>query len=183
MCRVPTLSADDPHYDPDGGYWLGSVWAPTNYMVLKALGNTGTPRAEQLAHEIARNYVDNVTAVFERTGTLYENYAPEQPAPGNPAKNDFVGWTGLAPISVLFEYVFGIRPEALKNRIVWHVALTDAHGIRRYPFKGGSVTLLAGGRTSASELPEFTLESTVPVDVEIHAAGKTFIRHLGGTEQ
>ena len=50
------------------------------------------------------------------------------------------------------------------------------------PF-GGSVTLLAGGRTSASELPEFTLESTVPVDVEIHAAGKIFIRHLGGTEQ
>lgn len=181
--RIPTLAADDPHYRADGGYWLGSVWAPTNYMVLKALGNTGTPRAEQLAHEIARNYVDNVTAVFERTGTLYENYAPEQPAPGNPAKKDFVGWTGLAPISVLFEYVFGIRPEALKNRIVWHVALTDAHGIRRYPFKGGSVTLLAGGRTSASELPEFTLESTVPVDVEIHAAGKTFIKHLGGTEQ
>jgi hypothetical protein len=150
-------------------------------MILKALGNMGTPRAEQLAREIARNYVDNVVDVFERTGTLYENYAPEHPDPGCPAKADFVGWTGLAPISVLFEYVFGIRPEALKDRIVWHVDLTEAHGIRRYPFKGGSVTLLAGGRTRVSEMPEFTLESTVPVDVEIHVAGRVLTRHLEGT--
>ena len=91
--------------------------------------------------------------------------------------------TGLAPISVLFEYVFGIRPEALKNRIVWHVNLTEAHGIRRYPFKGGTVTLLAGGRTCVSEMPEFTLESAVPVDVEIHVAGQTIIKHLEGSEK
>ena len=38
---IPSLSADDPNYDPDGGYWLGGVWAPTNYMVVKGLDHIG----------------------------------------------------------------------------------------------------------------------------------------------
>lgn len=29
--RVPSLSADDPHYRPDGGYWLGGVGAHQLY--------------------------------------------------------------------------------------------------------------------------------------------------------
>ena len=35
--RVPSLSADQPGFNTAGGYWLGSVWAPTNYMVLRGL--------------------------------------------------------------------------------------------------------------------------------------------------
>ena len=48
---------------------------------------------------------------------------------GNPARADFVGWTGLTPISVLFEYVFGIKPHADKKKILWCVDLLDRHGI------------------------------------------------------
>ena len=176
--RVPTLSADDPHYDPAGGYWLGSVWAPTNYMILKGLEAQKTAAAEKLAFEIASCYLKNVVDVFEKTGTLYENYAPEHEGPGVPTKDEFVGWTGLAPISVLFEYVFGIRPFALENRIEWHLNLSEAHGIRRYPFKGGFVTLLAGETTPEGVLPNFTLESTVPVTVEIHAGGKIYKKEI-----
>ena len=32
-----SLSRDDLNYDPDGGYWLGSVWAPTNLAAISAL--------------------------------------------------------------------------------------------------------------------------------------------------
>jgi glycogen debranching enzyme len=39
--RVPSLSADHPEYDPDGGYWLGGVWPPTNYVVLRGLNRAG----------------------------------------------------------------------------------------------------------------------------------------------
>lgn len=35
--RIPSLAADQKPYQPDGGYWCGGVWAPTNYMVLKGL--------------------------------------------------------------------------------------------------------------------------------------------------
>lgn len=182
-CRVPTLSADNPAYRADGGYWLGGVWAPTNYMILKALGGQHTLRCERLAHEIAVNYLDNVVEVFRKTGTLYENYSPETAAPGNPAKPDFVGWTGIAPIAVLFEYVFGIRPEALRRRIVWHVELTEEHGVKKYPFLDGELTLIAKSRKSAEIVPEFILSSSVDAEVEIHAAGKILTRKIGPGKQ
>ena len=112
--RVPSLSADHPAYDARGGYWKGSVWAPTTYMVLRGLTAIGR---DALAHEIGRNHLDNVVAVFEKTGTVHENYAPESAAPGTPSKRDFVGWTGLPPIAVLLEYVFGLRPDAPARRL------------------------------------------------------------------
>lgn len=178
--RVPTLSADDPNYRADGGYWLGSVWAPTNYMVLKGLENSGAEGSETLAFEIATDYLKNVVRTFTETGTLFENYSPETGGRGNPAKDEFVGWTGLAPISVLFEYVFGIRPKALENKIIWHVNLTERHGIRRYPFKGGSLTLICDARADNKTVPAFELESDVPVTVEIHVAGRTLTYELRG---
>ena len=112
--RVPSLSADHPAYDARGGYWKGAVWAPTTYMVLRGLTEVGR---DALAHEIGRNHLDNVVAVFEKTGTVHENYAPESAAPGTPSKRDFVGWTGLPPIAVLLEYVFGLRPDAPARRL------------------------------------------------------------------
>ena len=91
---MPSLSADHPEYDPGGGYWLGGVWPPTNYMILRGLGRAGY---NDLAHEISREDLDNVVRVYKDTGTLWENYAPERAAQGNRAKDDFVGWSGLAP--------------------------------------------------------------------------------------
>ena len=70
--RIPTLSADNPHYREDGGYWCGGVWAPTNYMVLKGLDKTGY---NKLAFDIALNHLQNVVDVFEDTETVWENYA------------------------------------------------------------------------------------------------------------
>jgi glycogen debranching enzyme len=107
--RVPSLSADHPEYDPGGGYWLGGVWPPTNYMVLRGLDRAGY---HDLAHGISREDLDRVVRVFGDTGTLWENYAPERAAPGNRAKGDFVGWSGLAPIAGLLEYVMGLRADA-----------------------------------------------------------------------
>ena len=59
--RVPTLSADDPHYDPKGNYWLGSVWAPTNYMVIKGLEHSGF---QKLADEISVNHLTNMSEIY-----------------------------------------------------------------------------------------------------------------------
>ena len=114
--RIPSVSADDPHYDENGDYWNGSVWAPTNYMVLKGLAKNGY---QKLAYEIGLNHLENVTRVFQKTGTLWKNDSPEHDAHGCPAVTDFVGWIGLVPIAVLFEYVLGIRCDAERDRIVW----------------------------------------------------------------
>ena len=93
--RVPTLSKDDVNYNPLGEYWRGSVWAPTNYMVIKGLESRGF---DKLAHGIALNHVNNVVKVFENTGTLWENYSPENVKQGSISAPNFVGWTGFLPL-------------------------------------------------------------------------------------
>lgn len=99
---IPTLAADDPDYNKNGGYWRGSVWAPTNYMVLHGLKENGF---DDLAKSIAQKYYNAVSKVFEDTGTLWENYSPEKAAPGNLSQRDFCGWTGLASVAVYNEFI------------------------------------------------------------------------------
>jgi len=99
---LPALSAADPDYVGWGDYWLGGVWAPTVYMVLKGLTANGQ---EDLAKDLAQKVYKSVSVVFEATGTFWENYAPDLVSYGMPAKKDFCGWTALIPIAVYKEYI------------------------------------------------------------------------------
>lgn len=162
---VPALSADSEHYRADGCYWNGGVWAPTNYMVLKGLEMHGY---HDLAYEIAQRYVHQVVTVFNETGTLWENYAPEAMAPGTPAKGEFVGWTGIVPISVFFEFILGIKANVKENCIEWHVNRTERHGIEKYPYgKDTMVDLICESRASEDEEPNITVTSDRPVTVKV----------------
>lgn len=168
--RIPSLSADHPEYDPNGGYWRGGVWAPTNYMVLKGLEHVGETK---LAHRIAVNHLRTVTEVFCKTGTLWENYSPERNEQGLPAKSDFVGWTGLVPVSVFFEFVMGIHGNPVQQSILWEIRLTDRHGILRYPFGDATVDLICEQRKNDGEEPVVHVRSDVPVTLEIKWNGNS----------
>ena len=168
-CRIPSLSADNPDYSPLGRYWKGSVWAPTNYMVLKGLEKNGY---HALAHDIARNCLENVVTVFQNDGTIYENYMPESTSKGAPAKPNFIGWSGLFPINILFEYVFGIHPNAREKKIVWDIRLLEEHGAKNYPLGDLSVDLVCGGRTSANDEPIITAICEKPIEIEIRYGDK-----------
>ncbi len=167
--RVPTLGASHPGYDAAGGYWKGSVWPPTNYMVLRGLTRCGR---DALAFDIAANHVQRVTETFEATGTVWENYAPESSAPGNPAKGDFVGWGGVGPVAVLFEYIFGLRPEASGSRLVLDVRLTERHGIINYPFgRDGLVDVIVPARQAVADEPVVQIRSNIPLTITLQWAG------------
>lgn len=164
---VPSLSADNPSFDPNGGYWKGAIWAPTNYMVLRGLSNY---RLDSLAYVIAGNHLDQVVKVYTQTGTLFENYAPDK-VQGNDHR-DFVGWTGITPISVLLEYVFGIRPDVPSNSILLDVRLTDAYGVSNYPFgKDGMVQIKVEDRKKPTDPPVVKVQTTVPFELTIRWLG------------
>ncbi len=173
FCRqnaVPTLSADHPMYAPDGYYWRGGVWAPTTYMVLCGLEKQGDDR---LRYEIADKFLRNVVEVYNKTGTLWENYKPDSAEPGIPARPEFVGWTGLAPISIFFEHVLGIRANVAENTIIWDVNRTERHGIERYPFgKDATVDLVCEARASDEEEPKITVRSDKPITVVVKWNGR-----------
>ena len=134
-------------------------------MVLKGLEKHGY---HALAHTIAQNCLANVVTVFNRTGTLFENYAPETEREGKPAKPDFVGWSGLFPISILFEYVLGLRPLAREKKIVWYVNLLERHGVKNYPLGDYSIDLICSERKNAQEEPTVTAICEEPIEIELH---------------
>lgn len=170
--RVPTLSASHPEYSAQGEYWKGSIWAPTNYMVLRGLRLLGTPRALKLAHEIGQNHNQNAVKVFQETGTVWENYAPESITRGNISKKDFVGWSGLGPVAVLLEEVFGLQPSVPENKLRWEVHLCEEFGVERYPFgKDGLFDLRAKARANPAEKPQVEISGNLPLQIELVWAG------------
>lgn len=137
--RVPTLSASEAGYDPLGAYWKGGVWAPTVTMVIRGLENY---EATELAREIAMNHLDNVATIYKETGTIWENYAPDSIRQGNQALDDFVGWSGIAPIMYFIEYAIGIKADAITNTINWNISSSGRVGIEKFWFGGKTVSLI-----------------------------------------
>ncbi|MDO7743724.1 MAG: hypothetical protein MUP99_08125, partial [Pedobacter sp.] len=175
--RVPTLSADTKGYRADGNYWQGGVWAPTSYMVLRGLS---TYRQDSLAFDIAMNHLNNVVKVYTQTGTLWENYAPDR-LEGRYRK-DLVGWTGLVPISVLFEYVFGISADREENILVWDIRLLDEFGVKNYPLpNNGLANLWCAKRKKRTEKPKVKIESSLPLTIKLIWAGGTNTIHVNAS--
>jgi len=123
----------------DGGQLACGI-DTTAEMVVRGLERYGY---DALAREIALNHLENIVAVFTRTGTIWENYAPDSVEPGKPAKDDFVGWSGIGPIVFLIEYGIGLKPDAQANTLTWNLASTQRVGCERLRFGRHLVDLLA----------------------------------------
>ena len=163
--RVPSLAANNPKYKANGRYWVGGVWAPTDYMVVSGLADKGYRR---LAFDIMMNHYRNVFEVYRKTGTFYEYYAPEAAEPGFMARPDFVGWTGLPPIAGLIEYIFGLRANYATSTITLDVNLTDGYGIDRYPYgPDGDISIKVARRGSTAERPRVTVTTNVPFKLRL----------------
>lgn len=163
--RVPSLSADNSKYNPNGRYWQGGVWPGANYMVINGLTNKGYT---EKAKEIAFNHFNSVFEVYKNTGTFWEYYAPEKIEPGFMARDEFVGWAGLPPIAVFIEYVIGVRSNFAENSVLWDIIQLEKHGVERYPFgPDGVVSFVVEKRRSADETPSVTVDSNIDFNLTV----------------
>jgi hypothetical protein len=166
--RVPTTPADQEGFDPAGGYWRGAVWAPTTTMVIRGLERYDR---HALARQIALEDLRIVGEVFEATGTLWENYAPDAAEPGKPAKPDFVGWTGIVPIVYFLEYAIGLKPDAPNNRLTWTLTSTGRVGCQRFRFNGHTTTLVAEPPAASGQI-RLTVETDGPYRLRVERGGE-----------
>ena len=175
---VPTLAANQAGYEPLGGYWRGSVWAPTVTMIIQGLEKYGY---SDLARGIALNHLELVAHVYEKTGTIWENYSPDHAQQGNPAKSDFVGWSGIGPIMYLLEYAIGLRPDAAHNRLVWRIEPGGRRGCERFRFNGHVVSLIARPATNGSKGEIIHVQSDSPFELQAYFQGaqRTFLVKAG----
>ncbi len=136
---IPSLSANHVKYHSHGHYWCGSVWPPLVYLAARAMAACGF---HELATAISTNHLENLTAVYAKTGTFWENYAPDSAEPGDVSRPEFVGWTGCGPIALLIESIIGIAISAPRQLVTWRMTRKDRHGIRNLPFADKRLTLI-----------------------------------------
>ena len=191
--KVPfaSLAKDDPNYDPTGGYWLGGVWPPTNYAAIKGLCATGY---RELAREATVKVLEAMCAVEKNPayGGIWECYAPEDHRPstteeGGLVRSEFVGWGGLAPITLLIENVIGLEFDASCNTVKFNLHAREKCGLENMIFNGNNISVVCTeyqpfrGKTvieTEAEKP-FTLEVNTkylwsPVYIEVPAGKSTF---------
>ena len=92
------------------------------------------------------DHLENVWQVYQRTDTLWDNYAPESANPGEDAHPDFVGWTGLSAIAMLLEDVIGLSTDWPLRQVRWNRYLVTAqpYGVRNYPLGSDGVADFLG---------------------------------------
>ena len=166
---MPSLSADHVVYHPRGNYWQGSVWPPLVYLTIEGL--RATQRHDD-AYRVTANHLDQLSEVFEATSTLWENYAPEAPQPGNIAKPEFVGWTGCGPIAALIETILGIDVDAPSRTVTWRLTQPGDQGIRNLHVAGQPLSLLAEPTPNGWAL---TAETTQPLTLRVYHDGHDHI--------
>ena len=69
----PTLSADHPDFQPDGGYWRGPVWIDQACFGIVGLRNYGY---HQEATEVTYKLIHNAEGVMTKGKSIRENYNP-----------------------------------------------------------------------------------------------------------
>ena len=110
--------------------------------------------------------------VFQRTGTVWENYAPDTSAPGRPGKSDFVGWSGIGPILYLLEFAVGLKPDAASNTLVWEVASAKPLGVERFRFNGHVVSLRAESAGGDGRSLRLSVASDRPLRLVVRHDGR-----------
>jgi hypothetical protein len=127
--RVPTMGGQNTDgFSIYGERWHGSVMPSMNAMVIWGLEAYDQ---DSLAAEIAEKHLLSMYMGWIQSGTLYENYSPVNIGePGSHSQWNFVGWSGLTPITLFIESVLGIQVKAPEHTIVWTLNRKDEHGIK-----------------------------------------------------
>ena len=136
----PSLIPGDIDADRQGRAWRGGVYAPLVYMAIQGMQKYGYT-AE--AAKPARNMVEHMyrTFVEYEPHTIWEAYSPTERKPATDTGGvefvhpDYVGWSGVGPISLFIEYVLGFHTiDAPGRRVEWNLHWPEKHGIRRLSF-------------------------------------------------
>ena len=146
----PTLSADDPHFDPDGNEFCGSVYPPFTFVVIKGLEKY---QKWDLARECSIRHLYQILDALlldgHTKGDLWEAYSPVKDGPAkSPTNPDFpkkryIHYTGLSTIALMIENVIGLYISLPRKTVDWIIPNLEIMGIENLSLKRNLITILS----------------------------------------
>ncbi len=158
----PAISARSAVYNPRGHYWRGGVWTPVNFMIIKGLERIGEQSFADYAALLHLNRIKDIYFNFKPDSgkieyseryedgynTIWECYSPDFPEPATRwddtfySRQDFAGWTALAPVALFIENIIGLRIEGYKNRVIWNLRGGADSGLKNFSLPGQKVSII-----------------------------------------
>lgn len=159
----PTLSADHPDYDKQGGGYRGSVVPPFTYMVIKGLEKYNQ---YELARDCAIRHLYFVLDSMHQNGsgdedadraergrdqrpTVWEAYLPQGEGravwPGHPGwpRPQLLAFTGLSTVALMIENIVGLYISLPRKTVDWIIPNLEIMGIENLSLKRNLVTILS----------------------------------------
>ncbi|MBP5747182.1 MAG: hypothetical protein J6W63_02320, partial [Treponema sp.] len=147
----PTLSADSPEFKESGEGFLGSVFPPFNFMVIKGLERY---QRYAFARECAIRHLYYILEALsplnsKEKGDLYEAYLPTKEGPAQlkntpdfPRKR-FLHFTGLSTIALMIENVIGLSISLPRKTVDWVIPNLEIMGIEKLSLNRNLITILS----------------------------------------
>lgn len=147
----PTLSADDPHFDPAGNGFCGSVYPAFNFMIIKGLEKY---QRYDMARECAIRHLYYVLdGMFpgdsKQKGDLWESYQPAKEGksvsqdPAYEPRSHYVHTAGLSTIALMLENVIGLSISLPRKTVDWIIPNLEVMGIENLSLKRNMITILS----------------------------------------
>jgi putative isomerase len=97
LMPFPTLAADHPNFEPNGGYWRGPVWLDQAYFAVASLRRFGRDEEARLMTE---RLINNANGLLEQS-PIYENYVPTT---GEGIEAPHFSWSAAHYLMLLADY-------------------------------------------------------------------------------
>ncbi|HUW40983.1 MAG TPA: trehalase family glycosidase [Rectinemataceae bacterium] len=157
----PTLSADHPDYDRQGGGYRGSVVPPFTYMVIKGLEKYNQ---YEFARDCAIRHLYFVLDSMhlngeekehgahrssEQKSVLWEAYQPQNEGKAvwegrtDWPRPQLLAYTGLSTISMMIENIVGLYISLPRKTVDWIIPNLEIMGIENLSLKRNLVTILS----------------------------------------
>ncbi|GAB1481975.1 trehalase family glycosidase [Treponema sp.] len=147
----PTVAVSDPHFDPMGNGYHGSVYPHLTFMVIKGLEKYNR---WDLARECAIRHLYYVLDSMNpegnhHKGKLWEAYLPQKEGPAKREdKLDFprpqyLAYAALSTIALMIENIVGLAISLPRKTVDWIIPNLEIMGIENLSLKRNMITILS----------------------------------------
>jgi len=147
----PTLAKNEPEYSSKGEGYLGSVFSPYTYMIIKGLEKYSAYRsAKKYSLQHITAIIETINARPEKEGDarIVEAYQAEKYEAARWSRHthfprkQYVPYVGLAGIALLIENVIGLKFSLPRKTVELTMTNIESMGIKNVSLKRNSISII-----------------------------------------